>query len=59
MGAGPIFIALGPLGGQGKTDQIKRIAGKYDWDRIAEKTLDVYEKEFRKEFRDTTLNSVL
>ena len=36
------FIASGPLGGQERTGQIKRIAGKYDWDAIAGRTLEVY-----------------
>jgi len=36
------FIASGLLDGQAKTDQIKRVAGKYDWDLIAGRVMEVY-----------------
>ncbi|HCD38532.1 MAG TPA: hypothetical protein DEQ77_07420, partial [Candidatus Omnitrophica bacterium] len=33
-----------PLNSEEKTLQIKSISDKYDWDKIAEKTLEVYKK---------------
>ena len=33
-----------PLNSEEKTLQIKSISNKYDWDKIAEKTLEVYKK---------------